>query len=336
MQTQDIGDLPLVGGATLVNAQIAYETRGTLSPDRDNVVLVLHGYTSGPDSILPGGEPLEGSWADLVGPGKAIDTERYSVICPNALGSAYGSTGPCSIDPATSKPYGSSFPPITVADLVASQRALLDKLGIDRLLAVVGPSFGGLQALQWGVNHSDQLRGLVAASTSIGRPPVNVDGVLAGLSRDPHWNGGDYYERGNLLKTLVEARVRMLDSYGVGKSLAAQYSDPDQCKAVMLERARAWAARFDANSLLVIMKTMASYDLTAEVHKIRARVLYVLSRTDHLFPPSLAVDAMARFKAAGVDAEYFEIDSEQGHSGVSADAALWAPVLARFLSELSA
>src|ERR1700737_2324248 len=211
----DIGDLQLGSAAVLANVKIAYETRGKLSNSGDNAILVVHGYTSGPDMIMPGGTAGEGSWEELIGPGKPIDTDRYFVVCPNALGSTYGSTGASSINPATGRPYGSSFPIITMRDVVSSQRALMAQLGIDRLVAVIGPSFGGLQALQWGVSYPGFMRGVVALLASLGPPPTNVERIRAGLAKDPNWNNGDYYAHGNLVDTLTAIRIDTLKSYGV-------------------------------------------------------------------------------------------------------------------------
>lgn len=333
-QHAEIGDLKLESGETLDHVRISYNALGQLSPSRDNAILVLHGYTNGPDMIMPGGQAAEGAWDEVVGPGKPVDTDRYYAICPNALGSTYGSTGSASIDPATGKPYGSSFPSITIRDVVASQHALIDQLGIKKLAAVIGPSFGGTQALQWAVSYPDAMRGVVALLASVGRPPANVERVRAGLAKDPNWNGGDYYEHGNLVETLTAIRIETLKSYGVDTALSRTISDPAERAAAIARRARQWAEGFDANALLVIMKVMASYDVSADLQKIKARVLYILSRTDHLFPPTLAPDAMRRFKDAGVDAKYFEIDSENGHTAASTDASLWTPVLREFMKSL--
>jgi len=136
-------DFRLQSGTVMPSLTIAYATLGTLAPDRGNAVLVTHGNTSGPQMIDPGGSTGEGSWSELVGPGKAVDTNRFFAICPNMLGSSYGSTNAASIDPATGKPYGPRFPDITVSDIVATQRLLLDDLGIEKLVAIVGPSYGG-------------------------------------------------------------------------------------------------------------------------------------------------------------------------------------------------
>src|SRR6201985_2490047 len=146
-------DFRLKSGEVLPEVTIAYRTLGTLSPKRDNVVLVTHGYTSGPNMIDPNSLAGEGAWNEIVGPGKAVDTNRFFAICPNMLGSSYGSTNAASIDSTTGKRYGSRFPDITGSDIVATQRALLDHLGIDRLVAIVGPSYGGFQAFQWAVDY---------------------------------------------------------------------------------------------------------------------------------------------------------------------------------------
>jgi homoserine O-acetyltransferase/O-succinyltransferase len=327
----DIGELKLERGGVLSNARIAYQTRGRLSEAGDNAILVLHGYTGGPDMILPGGMADEGSWEEIIGSGRPIDSDRYFVVCPNSLGSTFGSTGSASINAATGNPYGSSFPEITMRDVVASQHALLTKLGINKLAAVIGPSFGGLQALQWAVSYPHFVGCLVVLSASLGSPPANVEGVRASLARDPNWNNGDYYSKGNLIDTLAAIRVETLKSYGVENALSRIIPDVNARAKVIADKARRWAERFDANALLVIMKIIATHDVTSQLHRIRAPLLYVLSRTDHLFPPTLAEDAMKRFKEAGVSAEYFEIDSENGHAAAAVDVQLWAPFLRRFL-----
>src|ERR1700736_1134923 len=166
MQTFAIKDFRLESGAVMPAVTIAYRTLGVLAPDRDNAVLVTHGNTSGPQMIDPGGSTGEGSWNEIVGPGKAVDTNRYFAICPNMLGSSYGSTNAASIDSRTGKRYGPRFPAITVSDIVATQRRLLDHLGIEKLVAVVGPSYGGFQAFQWAVDYPDAMGGIAAVVTS--------------------------------------------------------------------------------------------------------------------------------------------------------------------------
>jgi Homoserine acetyltransferase len=185
-------DFRLQSGVVMPSVTIAYATLGTLAPDRGNAVLVTHGNTSGPQMIDPGGSTGEGSWNELVGPGKAVDTNRFFAICPNMLGSSYGSTNAASIDPATGNPYGSRFPDITVSDIVGTQKLLLDELGIQKPVAIVGPSYGGFQAFQWAVNYPDAMGGIAAVVTSPRVPRErsegNVERLLASLSKDPNWN----------------------------------------------------------------------------------------------------------------------------------------------------
>jgi homoserine O-acetyltransferase len=155
LRHHEIRDFRLQSGAALAEARIAYLTRGRLAADGRNAILVTHGYTSGPQMIEGGAAASEGSWARLVGPGLAIDTDRWFVVASNMLGSSFGSTNAASIDPTTGQPYGSAFPDITVADIVRAQRHLLDHLGVTHLVAVIGPSYGGFQAFQWAVTFPD-------------------------------------------------------------------------------------------------------------------------------------------------------------------------------------
>jgi homoserine O-acetyltransferase len=318
---------------------IAYRTLGTLAPDRSNVVLVTHGNTSGPQMIDPGGSTGEGSWNELVGPGKAVDTDRYFAICPNMLGSSYGSTNAASIDPATGKPYGPRFPDINVSDIVATQRALLDHLGIEKLVAIVGPSYGGFQAFQWAVNYPGMMRGIAAVVTSPvvprERSEGNIERLLATLSKDPNWNGGDYYDRGGVKESMIQIRSATLKTYGIETRLRDTMSSPEAIEAAIRDEAARWAEGFDANSLIILAKALRSFDVTAQFRNITSKVLYVLSRTDKLFSPELAPAVMQGLKAAGVDADYFLLDSEYGHSASGRDADKWAPRLRQFMDGLS-
>jgi len=317
---------------------IAYRTLGVLAPGRDNVVLVTHGNTSGPHLIDPGGSTAEGSWSEIVGPGKAVDTNRFFVVCPNMLGSSYGSTNAASIDPSTGKRYGPRFPDITVSDIVATQKALLDHLGIEKLVAIVGPSYGGIQGFQWAVDYPGMMRGIAAIVTAPmvprERAEGNVQRLLATLSKDPNWNGGDYYDRGGVLESMIQIRSATLKTYGIETRLRDTMSDPEQIEAAVRDEATRWARGFDANSLIILAKALRGFDVTPQFSKIRSKVLYVLSRTDKVFPPELAPIVMPALKAAGVDADYFLLDSEYGHSATGRDAHKWAPRLRDFMDSL--
>lgn len=328
----------LHSGIVLPEVTIGYATLGTLAPDRGNAVLITHGNTSGPQMIDPGGSTGEGSWNELVGPGKAVDTNRYFAICPNMLGSSYGSTNAASTDPATGKPYGPRFPNITVSDIVGTQRLLLDHLGIDKLVAIVGPSYGGFQAFQWAVNYPDAMKGIAAVVTSPRLPPERSEGnvarLLATLSKDPNWNGGDYYDRGGVVESMTEIRIATLKTYGIETRLRATMSDPAEIEAAIRDEAARWAESFDANSLIILAKALRGFDVTAQFDQIKSKVLFVLSRTDKLFPPEIAPGVMQGLQAAGVDADYFLLDSELGHSASGLDAHKWAPRLKQFMDGL--
>ena len=332
------GDFRLQNGVVMGEVTIAYRTLGTLSPGRDNVVLVTHGNTSGPQMIDASGSAAEGAWNEIVGPGKAVDTNRFFAICPNMLGSSYGSTNAESIDPKTGTRYGARFPDITVRDIVATQRALLDELGIAKLVAVVGPSYGGIQAFQWAVDYPDDVKGIAAVVTAPIAPRERVEGnvarLLATLSQDPNWNGGDYYDHGGVREAMTQIRMATLKTYGIETRLRDTLSDPAEIEAAIRQEAAEWAKGFDANSLLILAKALRGFDVTKQFSKIKAKVLYVLSRTDKLFPPELAAAVMPALKMAGVDADYFLLDSEYGHVASGRDWQKWAPRLREFMEGL--
>lgn len=317
-------DFRLQSGEVMPEVTIAYCTRGTLAPDGRNAVLVTHGYTSGHRMIESGAGTSEGSWSALVGPSAPIDTNRCFVACSNMLGSSYGSTNAASRDPRTGKPYGSHFPHITVTDIVTAQRRLLQHLGVKHLRAVIGPSYGGFQAFQWAVTFPEDIDGIVpVVSSPRAQSRDRVATLLARFERDPNWHGGDYYDTPGMFESLLALRVETLKRYGMNAS-----------DAEITRVASIWAREFDANSLLILGRAMESYDVTPDLRRIRVPVLYVLSRTDVLFPPDLAPDVMSSLRDAGVDASYFEIDSDLGHTASGADAAKWAPGLRDFMARL--
>ena len=328
-------DFSLSGGGSLPEVTLAYVTRGRLAPDGRNAILVTHGYTSGPRMIEPNVASSEGAWSTLVGPGAPIDTDRYFVVCSNMLGSSYGSSNAASVDPRSGKRYGSRFPKISVVDIVTAQKRLLAHLGVRHLRLVVGPSYGGFQAFQWAVTFPDLIDGVAPVVTSP-LPPASdrVEGLLQWFDKDPNWNGGDYYDTGGVHDTLTALRVDTLTRYGLAGSLAERFPDPAARDGELRRIASAWADVFDANSLFILGDAMARYDVAKDYARIRVPVLYVLSRTDALFPPSLAPGVMAGLRGAGVDAAYVEIDSEHGHLASGTDAGKWAPALRAFIAKL--
>jgi homoserine O-acetyltransferase len=335
----NVGNFPLESGQILPEVTIAYETYGRLAPDGRNAILITHGYTSnhhaaGQYATL---NAKPGWWDRLIGPGKAIDTARFFVVSSNVLGSCYGSTGPASLNPVTGRPYGPQFPDVSMRDIVTAQRALLARLEVTHLIAVAGPSMGGRQAFQWAVTFPGFMDGIVAVASSpkgLGKDTA-VTNLLQRLAADPNWHGGWYYERGGMLPTLTALRIETLKRYGVEATLNGSYPDPERREARIRELAEAWAREFDAHSLVVLRKASVRFDAQRDFGAIRAKVLYVLSRTDQLFPPSMGARVMERLRTAGVDATYVEIDSDFGHLASGREAEKWAPALRAFLDHLT-
>jgi homoserine O-acetyltransferase len=328
----------LESGHSLPEMTLAFETYGRLAPDGRNAILITHGFTSSQHAAgrYSPTDSTAGWWDGLIGPGKAIDTDRYFVVASNMLGSSHGSTAPATLNPATGKPYGPDFPAITLADMVHAQRLLLGGLGVRHLVAVAGPSFGGYQAFQWAVTYPTFMDGIVPVVTAPkgSGGDAAVKALVDQLAADPGWNGGWCYDRDGIRATMTTMRVNTLKRYGRDEILAATIPDPARREARIRAMAKVWARHFDPNSLVTLRKAAVRFDAERDLSKIRARVLYVLSRTDKLFPPSIAPGVMAKLAAAGVDARYVEIDSDFGHSASGVDWAKWAPELRDFLHSL--
>jgi homoserine O-acetyltransferase len=333
-----LGPLRLENGQILPEVTLAYETYGQLAADGRNVILIAHGYTSHHHAAAhhSAAEAKPGWWDKLIGPGKAIDTTRFFVVSSNMLGSCYGSTGPASLHPKTGRPYGPDFPAISMRDIVAAQRQLLERLGVTHLVAVAGPSMGGRQAFQWAVTFPDFVDGIVAVASSpkgLGKEDAVV-ALRQRLATDPNWNDGWYYERGGVLPTLLAIRIETLKRYGVEAVLGTRYADPDLREWHIRKMAEAWAREFDAHSLVVLRRASVHFNAQQHFGAMTAGVLYVISRTDRLFPPSMGQRVMERLRTAGVDATYVEIDTAYGHLASGREAEQWAPALQTFLARL--
>jgi len=328
----------LESGVVLPELTLAYETYGRLALDGRNAILVSHGFTSnhhaaGKYAVT---DQVAGWWDGLIGPGKAIDSDRYFVVSSNMLGSSFGSTAPPSTNPKTGKPYGPDFPDITLRDIVGAQKTLLEALRVQHLVAVAGPSYGGYQTFQWAVTYPTFMSGAVAVVSA--PKGSGGDGAVKTLvdrfAADPNWSGGWYYDRGGIFPTMLKLRIETLERYGQNEVLARTIADPDQRAARLRQLAEGWARQFDPNSMIALRKAAVKFDAERDFSRVRAKMLYVLSRTDKLFPPSIAPGVMDKLTRAGIDAKYFEIDTELGHSASGPEWAKWGPTLKDFLARL--
>ena len=329
-------DFVLENGATLPILEVAYETYGDKANAERNTVLLLYGYTSNPHAA-GGGDSNPGWWENLIGPGRAIDTDRYFVVTPNMLGSSYGTTGPRSINPDTGKPYGPAFPEITTRDMIEAHCRLLAELGAKELAAVVGYSYGGYLTFQWGVTYPDRMRSLVAVATGItGRGDEStVHELERHFEAAAGWNGGDFYNGGDgVEEALIDFRTNVLRNYGVDAELRDRGLSTDAVDAELHAQAAKWATGFDANALIVLRRCATKFDAKPQVANIAAPLLYVLATTDNLFGPELGEQTIAHIHTeAGVEAIYFELDSPYGHRAPSVDWDKWGGTMSAFLDK---
>lgn len=316
--------LQLENGATLQSVNIAYVTRGKLNAGKSNAILVLHGYTSSHKFVCNDSKnAAEGSWAPLIGPGKAIDTDQYFVIAPNALGSCFGSTGPKSANPLTGRPYGPDFPRITFGDIVSAQYQLACSLGIRRFVAVIGVSMGGFAAWQWGIQYPGAMSGLGIALSSLSGRHVVPQGPNSSLSKlldDPHWNNGWVYDDDKILPALRQLRIETLTAYNATSGIQ--------------ESAARWATEFDPNTLIVLAHAMRNFDATPQLGRLAAKVFFMLASSDRIFPSKNAAEVLNKLTQHSVPYQYFELETEYGHQSSGKEWYKWEKALAQFLARL--
>lgn len=351
-------DLPESGwalerGGVLSTLQVAYETYGERSPDNDNTVFICTalsgdahaaGYHTDPD-VDPGW------WDAMIGPGRGIDTRFYHVVCANILGGCKGTTGPKSINPVTGKPYGADFPEVTVGDIVDAHRWLLKHLGIDRLAAVVGGSFGGMQVLEWAVRYPMMMDRCICIATaaSLSAQALAFDSVARTMIvKDPHWRGGNYYDEGPRPdEGLAQARQLghitylsqdiMKTKFGRERKNGDQHSEDEQSSPVHISefqvasyldyQGKKFVKRFDANSYLRIMNAMDEFDLTARCKdglesafaSVEAKMLIVAVSSDWLFPPEQSKEIANALLRAGKSVSYCLLEAPYGHDAFLVD-----------------
>ena len=270
----------------------------------------------------------------MIGPRKALDTEKYFVICANVIGGCRGSTGPSSVNPKTAKPYALGFPLVTVADMVEAQKRLIDHLGIRKLLCVIGGSMGGMQALQWVASFPERIQSVIPIATSLKHSPQQIAFDEVGrqaVMADPAWNQGNYYEGKKPERGLAVARMIGHITYMSDKSMEAKFSrrlkDKDrdfkfstdfEVEGYLRYRGDNFVKRFDANSYLYITKAMDYFDLSGDTlipkdKNAKIRFLVIAFKSDWLYPSYQSQEIVRQLKIKGQDATYCEINSTYGH-----------------------
>ncbi len=325
---------------------VAYQTYGTLNADRSNAILVCHALTG--DQFAADRHPITGKpgwWELLVGPGKVLDTDRYFVISSNVLGGCMGTTGPKEIDPASGKPYGLSFPVITIGDMVRAQALLVESLGIEQLFCVIGGSMGGMQALDWAARFPERVFAAVPIACAEHHSAQNIAFHELGrqaIMADPDWCGGDYLAQGrNPRRGLAVARMAAHITYlseaaltrKFGRNLQARDKvtygfDADfQVESYLRHQGSTFVERFDANSYLYITRAMDYFDMAAEQGGVLAsafrgtpvRFCVISFSSDWLFPPAESRVIVHALNAVVANVSYAEIVTDKGHDAFLLD-----------------
>lgn len=340
-------------GGTLAQADVAFETWGELTAARDNSVLLFTGLSPSAHAASAPADPKPGWWEDMIGPGRAIDTERHFLICVNSLGSCFGSTGPASTDPETGRPYRLRFPVLSIEDIAAGGAAVVDALGIERLHCVIGPSMGGMTALAFALLYPQRSRNLVLISSAARALPFAI--AMRSLQRemirfDPAWNGGNYSPPGpedgmHLARKLGMISYRSAGEWQkrFGRERVAGATEPFgiefEIESYLEHHAQKFAGTFDANCYLYLSRAMDLFDAADhrgflegsldELEVQRALVIGVAS--DILFPIAQQRELAKLLRAAGRDVQLAELPSIQGHDSFLVDMDRFRPVIARFL-----
>ena len=338
--------LRLDSGAKIEGLEVAYNTYGKLNEARSNAILVCHALSG--DQHAASRHPLTGKpgwWANMVGPGLPLDTDRYFVISTNVVGGCGGSTGPSSLDPATGEPYGLKFPVVTVADMVRAQAMLLDALGIEKLYAAVGGSMGGMQVLQFAADYPQRLFSAVCIAAAPRHSAQNIAFHEVGrqaIMADPDWRGGDYARQGvrpekGLAVARMAAHITYLSEAALQRKFGRELQrdglswgfDADfQVESYLRHQGTSFVDRFDANSYLYITRALDYFDLAAQhggvlaqaFQKARGVRFCVLSfSSDWLYPTAESRDIVRALNAAGCRASFAEIETDKGHDAFFLD-----------------
>ncbi|MBT95231.1 MAG: homoserine O-acetyltransferase [Acidimicrobiaceae bacterium] len=333
----------LEAGGILPEVVQAYETWGKLNSDSSNAVLVCHALTG--DSHVSGdssaSHPTKGWWDEVVGPGKAINTEEFFVVCVNVLGGCQGSTGPSSLNPANNRSYGSTFPNVTIRDIVRAQAKVADHLGIDQWHAVIGGSMGGMQVLEWAAMFPNRVSRISPVATSLAASAQQIAWSAVGrasIALDPRWREGNYYEADPgdgphaglaIARAIAQIHYRSDESFDsrFGRDLVDRDSlfglwDRFEVESYLDYHGEKLIRRFDANSYLVLNRAMDTHDLARgrgslkdAASRIEAKVATASITTDILYPPQQQKEIQRVIESVGGTCSYVEIDDPNGHDG---------------------
>jgi homoserine O-acetyltransferase len=348
--------LTLESGATLAPVQVAYETYGALDADGANAVFVCHALTGDAHAAGHHGDRSRRGWWDtMIGPGRPLDTERYFVVCANLLGGCAGTTGPASIDPESSRAYGLRFPLLTVRDLVAVHRALLAHLGITRLHAAIGGSLGGMQALQWALDHPAELERAVVICASARLSAQNI--AMTAVTRqaimdDPDFQGGDYLDGprrplrglsvarrlGHITYLSAESMRRKFDrARRDGPDAPMRMSSDFEVEYYLDHQGESFLERFDALTYLYLSRVMDYFEPFAEkgleLRRVSTRVLALSFDSDWRFGSEHSRFLVEQLRAGGVDALHVEIRSPWGHDSFLLEGQRYHRLIAQALRE---
>lgn len=354
-------ELQLESGRLLGPITLAYETYGTLNASRSNAILVAHAWTGDahaagintPDDRKPGW------WDDMIGPGKVLDTDRFFIISSNVIGSCKGSTGPTSINPRTGKPYRLGFPVLMVRDMVRAQQLLIDRLGIDRLLTVIGGSMGAMQAIEWGIHHPDRVRSIIPIAGCGRTSPmaISLNAVARqAIYNDPLWKKGNYREEHPPGDGLALARaighISFLSDQSMQMKFARKFAARDgqfdffgqfEVERYLAYNGGNFVGRFDPNSFLYLAKALDLYDVAwgfdsreEALSQLQCPSLWFAFTSDWLYPPYLTEEVVAILKQLNKPVEYHLIDSDYGHDSFLVEPEKFTPKVVELLERLEA
>ncbi|MFV0430551.1 MAG: homoserine O-acetyltransferase [Alphaproteobacteria bacterium] len=351
--------LKLKSGKEINDIRIAWTAVGKLNAQKDNAILICHALTG--DQFVASENPITGKqgwWNTLVGPNKVIDTNKYYVICSNVLGGCMGTTGPASINPKTGKVWGLDFPMITISDMVAAQYELIEHLGIDKLLAVIGGSVGGMQALEWGIRYKEHVSSVICVASTAQHSAQNIAFNEVGrqaVMADPDWRGGDYYNHDvtpsrGLAVARMAAHVTYLSEPALQRKFGRRLQDREaltfgfdadfQIESYLRYQGSTFVDRFDANSYLYITRAADYFDLAAadnNKHLSDAfkdtdiRWCIISFSSDWLYPTAESRNIVKALTANAADVSFVEIESDAGHDAFLLDEPSFFETLEGFL-----